>query len=257
MIYIYPIGGIGNMFFHIASIWSLAKDNNDDLTLLNIEEKIANLKSDARIDLRHADFYRFLFNRFPIANGGAVNSFEHTFTYSPIPYMPGYKYIGYFQCEKYFKHRRDDIIELFKPDPSFIESINKYSDLFGNISLHVRRNDYVRLYPQIHPPQPMEYYNKALEMLPSDMKVVIFSDDIPWCRDHFVGDRFSFIEEIDYISIYIMTKMKHHIIANSSFSWWGAWMSQFEDKMVITPQTWFGSNAYDYSDIVPENWIKI
>lgn len=255
MIYIHPLGGLGNILFHIASIWTLAKDNDDELCLLNIEEKIANLIKDKRCDISHARDYIYLFNRFKILNIEKPN-INYNFEYKPLMYINEHKYTGYFQSEKYFKHRRDELLELFKPPEEFNIIINKYSHLYGNISLHVRRGDYVNLYPNIHPPQSIEYYNKALSILPDDMKVVVFSDDIFWCRQNFIGKRFIIIDEIDYISIYIMSKMKHHIIANSSFSWWGAWMSNYDDKIVIAPSKWFGDET-DSTNIVPSDWIKI
>ncbi|GAG88297.1 unnamed protein product, partial [marine sediment metagenome] len=72
----------------------------------------------------------------------------------------------------------------------------------------------------------------------------------------FIGDRFVFIDEIDYISLYVMSKMKHHIIANSSFSWWGAWLSEYDNKIVIAPEVWVNTRE-DTSDVIPNNWIKI
>jgi hypothetical protein len=255
MIYIHPVGGLGNMLFHIASIYSLARDNNDELCLLNIDKKINELIHDGRANLDHAPAYRYLFDRFPQKNMEISNIINWCFEYNPIIYNSEFEYIGYFQSEKYFKHRKLEIIELFKPNDSFLNDINKYSSIFGNISLHVRRNDYAKLYPHIHPPQSIIYYNNALSLLPQEYKVIVFSDDIEWCKENFIGDRFVFISEIDYISLYIMSKMKYHIIANSSFSWWGAWLSDAE--IVIAPKIWFGSNAYPDQDIIPESWIKI
>lgn len=253
MIYIQPVGGLGNMFFHIASIYCLAKDNNTELVLLNIEEKIQHLKNDKRIDLKHASDYNYIFERFTeyIGNKTKIN---YPFTYKNLVFVDNHEYVGYFQSEDYFKHRRNEIIELFKPTEKFNTELDKYSNLFGNISLHVRRNDYVKLYPNVHPPQQMLYYNKALSLLPSDLKVVIFSDDLQWCRENFIGDRYVFIDEIDYLSLYLMSKMKYHIIANSSFSWWGAWLSEAEK--VIAPLNWFGDNTPS-THIIPKNWIKI
>jgi hypothetical protein len=103
----------------------------------------------------------------------------------------------------------------------------------------------------------MEYYNQAISLLPKDLKILIFSDDIPWCKENFIGDRFVFIDKIDYISLYIMCKMKHHIIANSTFSWWGAWISEYSDKIVIAPKRWLGDPQYDTKDLLPDNWIKL
>jgi len=261
MIYIYPIGDFCNMLFHIASIYALAKDNGDELCLLNIEDKINSLINDTRgNDLTHAAKYKYIFNRISTANGHVSDVVNHPFQYTPIPYKKGHQYFGYFQSEKYFKHRRDEILELFRPDEEFHADIDKYSHLFGNISLHVRRNEYVRLYSSIHPPQTIEYYQNALSYLPEDMIVVIFSDDLKWCKENFIGERYVFINEIDYISLYLMSKMKHNIIANSTFSWWGAWLSEYEDKMVIAPKRWFGNNVpvgTNDADIIPENWIRI
>ena len=256
MIYAHPIGGLGNMFFHIAAIWALAKDNGDELCLINIDAKIQNLIDDKRCKLSHANEYRYFLDRFPNLNVNHINEIvQCAFTYRPIEYKKNHEYFGYFQCEKYFVHRRNEILKLFKPTDKIAESVNQYEYLFDNISLHVRRCDYIRDHPEIHIPQDMDYYNKALSLLPPDMKVAIFSDDLDWCRQNFIGDRFVFVDEIDYVSLYIMSKMKHHVIANSSFSWWGAWMSVHEDKKVIAPVRWFGENFEDASDIVPKNWI--
>jgi len=258
MIYVYPVGGLGNMFFHIASIWALAKDNGDELCLLNFEQKIAELLNDHRCDVSHAAIYKYFLNRFPNVNKEIKLRMIYPFEYVPLVYKKEHEYLGYFQTEKYFKHRRKEILELFKSADEFNSKINEYAYLFNNISVHVRRNDYVRLYPEIHPPQTVEYYNKALSVLPKDMLVIFFSDDLKWCKENFVGDRYVFVDEIDYISIYVMMKMKHHIIANSSFSWWTAWMSEHVDKIVIAPQHWFGIKAPYYDgDIIPEDWIKM
>jgi hypothetical protein len=256
MIYINPIGGLGNMFFHIAAIYSLAKDNNDELSLLNISSKIQNLIADTRCKLTHAAEYQYLFDRFKQYNGHVGKRHHHPFRYSPIPYNNGCEYFGYYQCEEYFKHRRNEILNLFGPSQDVELRAEKYEHLFNNISLHVRRGDYLKA-AMIHTVQDISYYNKALAILPSNMKVIVFSDDLEWCQQNFIGDRFVFIDEIDYVSIYLMSKMNHHIIGNSSFSWWGAWLSTHENKVVIAPKNWFGEGFEDATDIIPKNWIKL
>ena len=261
MIYIYPIGGLGNIFFHIASIWALAKDNNDELCLLDIDKKITALINDPRYyynecNLRHAQKYDYIFNRFPQAKGYNLKSIEYPFTYTPLKYQKDYQYVGYYQSEKYFKHRRSEILELFKPSDEINIELNKYSDLFDNISLHVRRGPDILSCGNIYIMPTMEYYDNALSYLPQDLKILIFSDNMEWCKKNFIGDRFVFIKEIDYISIYLMSKMKYHIIANSTFSWWGAWMSKAEK--VYAPKLWFtDSSGIKDMDLVPENWIRI
>lgn len=260
MIYVYPIGGIGNMFFHIASIYALAKDNGDELSLINIDKKIYDLDNDPRWESKHANVYRYIFNRFELVNADSKKQLTYDYKYVPLKYIKEHEYLGYFQCEDYFKHRRNEILELFKPSDDFLDKINSYEHLFGNIALHVRRGDYVKLYPNIHIPQTMEYYNQALLKLPQDMKVLVFSDDLDWCRDNFIGDRYVFIDEADYIVIYLMSKMRHHVIANSSFSWWGAWMSEYENKIIISPEKWFGGRKIMFDknmNLIPKNWIRI
>ena len=231
MIYIYPIGGLGNMFYHVASIWTLAKDNGDELGLINIQQKIQSLINDKReSDMSHVFQYMYLFKRFPIFENVDKPKIVYPFQYTSLTYKSGYLYDGYFQHEAYFKHRRNEIIELFKPEDSFLVQINKYKEYFGHISLHIRRHMRVDQGTAFTLEQCVDKIDKC----PYDLKVLIFSDDMDWCRKTFIGDRFVFVEEVDYIAFYIMTKMRYHILgANSSFSWWGYWMSKYEDKRMI------------------------
>jgi len=110
------------------------------------------------------------------------------------------------------------------------------------ISLHIRRGDYVL--NDNHPVQTIEYYQQALDKLPSDIPVLVFSDDTEWCKAHefFRPDRFFILEgngtEVDMC---MMTLASYHIIANSSFSWWGAWLAK--SKHVIAPKNWFGGGC--------------
>lgn len=259
MIYVYPVGGLGNMFFQIASIWTLAKDNDDDLCLLNIDHKIRELDSVSNVTdtwhiTKHSIKYRYFLDRFHQRNANIPIQMYYPFYYSVLTYKNECQYSGYFQSEKYFKHKRKEIIELFKPDDNFINDINKYSNLFDNISLHIRRSWINLGISNIHTVQSMDYYNTAISMLPNDKKILVFSDDLEWCKQNFIGNRFVFVDEIDYISIYIMSKMKYHIIANSTFSWWGAWLS--DSEKIIAPKKWFGTDIPD-ADIIPENWIRI
>jgi hypothetical protein len=258
MIYIRPIGGLGNFLFHIAAIWSLAKDNNDELCLLDVDAKISIMKRDEIWNAPHAEDYKFLFNRFPNNSGIAPPQIQHPFTYVPMIYRPEHEYCGYFQSEKNFIHRRNDILKLFSPPIEFEEKINKYSDFFGHISLHVRRGNFIKYFSDIYPTQKVDgYYKDAIDLMPKNLKILVFSDDILWCKENFIGDRFVFIDEIDYISLYIMSKMRYHITANSTFSWWGAWLSPFIDKVIATPGIWISNKEYNTIDLLPNSWIKL
>jgi len=123
----------------------------------------------------------------------------------------------------------------------------------------VRRGDYLNNKDH-HPVLPISYYQKAIGAF-SDAQFVVFSDDISWCKSHFdFSDTLLFIEDNDEVTdLYLMSLMKHHIIANSSFSWWGAWLCQNPDKVVIAPQLWFGPAAVDHDtkDLIPEVWNVI
>ena len=124
------------------------------------------------------------------------------------------------------------------------------------ISLHIRRGDYVT--NPHHPLQNLNYYSSALNNFDSNLNVIIFSDDSQWVKnqDFFESDRFLVSDGGDtYIDLCLMTLCKYHIIANSSYSWWGAWLSKSEK--VISPKNWFsGINShYNTKDIYCNDWI--
>jgi len=169
---------------------------------------------------------------------------------------------GFFQSEKYFVHNRDKILEVLGPKENITDTIN---ERYGNLlkkrttSIHVRRGDYVR-HPNHHPTQTVEYYQEAISKLNDKTDLfLIFSDDIEWCKENLKIENAVYIDnEKDYIELYLMARCDNNIIANSSFSWWGAWLNENEDKVVIGPEKWFGSAInHDTKDLLPEKWIKI
>lgn len=168
---------------------------------------------------------------------------------------------GYFQTEKYFSHVADSIREDFTFKSEVLNPCKEAFDFDQVISLHVRRTDYVEKSDD-HPPCPMEYYEDALSKFNSDLPVLIFSDDTEWCKEQelFKPDRFMVSESNwNLVDMCLMTMCSHHIIANSSFSWWGAWLSGSDN--VIAPSRWFGDKGYtanhNTEDIVPDRWTKI
>ena len=168
---------------------------------------------------------------------------------------------GFFQSEKYFKHIEDEIREDFTFDAELVKSCKEfleYTFVFRDvIALHIRRGDYIS--NPNHPSQPMEYYQRALEMLP-DLDVIVFSDDAEWCKQQeiFASDRFSISEgNTTDADLCLMSLCQYHIIANSSFSWWGAWLAK--SKKVIAPKNWFGGDCVnkDVSDMEFANWTWV
>ena len=111
---------------------------------------------------------------------------------------------------------------------------------------------------------PVEYYLKAVDLIKaktSEIKLLIFSDDIEWAKKHFKFPNTEFvsgdISETHFEDLYLMSVCKHNIIANSSFSWWGAWLNENPDKIVIAPKNWFNKGPKDTYDLYPEGWITI
>lgn len=169
---------------------------------------------------------------------------------------------GYFQSERYFAdHARTIRAELTEWEGSpFMRP-----DIPGVVSVHVRRGDYIKLAAH-HPPLPVSYYREAMALFPG-YDFMFFSDDILWCQQTFGGTpqmhprvSFSFgrsaLEDMA-----LMSRCEHNIIANSSFSWWGAWLNLMPSKKVIAPSEarWFGPAKAGWStkDLIPEGWTRI
>lgn len=149
---------------------------------------------------------------------------------------------GYFQTEKYFKHIENQIREDFIFVDEIWNPCKESFDFDKIISLHVRRTDYLKPEHASHHGQcSLEYYENALEKLDKNLPVLIFSDEPEWCKqqDLFASERFLVSEtENNLMDLCLMSMCSHHIIANSSFSWWGAWLANSEN--VVAPKNWYG-----------------
>jgi hypothetical protein len=166
---------------------------------------------------------------------------------------------GYWQSEKYFYQIEDIIRNQLKPSDDVIKKLESIQRLDNkNVSIHIRRTDYVSS-NGFHPVQSISYYENALNKISEYENILVFSDDIQWCKDNLHFNNMIFIEGFDDVEdIWLMSMCKNNIIANSSFSWWGAWLNSNKDKKVIAPKKWFGSMAnLNESDLIPDNWIRI
>ena len=166
---------------------------------------------------------------------------------------------GFFQTEKYFKH----IEKQIRKDFTFKDDIkNECDDLikqFTNpIALHIRRGDFV-WNNKNHPPLSLDYYKSALDLFDSDREVIIFSDDTEWCKEQelFADDRFAVAEGGDqFYDLCLMSMCDDFIIANSTFSWWGAWLGN--RGKVIAPKNWFGETlGHDTKDLYCKGWTVL
>jgi hypothetical protein len=185
----------------------------------------------------------------------------------------------YFTSEKYFSNVED----VIRKDYTFRDDILNpckeiMDDLENPIFLHVRRGDYL-VKPEAHPACAISYYEKALTHFDNECLVLVFSDDIEWCKDQdlFQDDRFMLSEYterypqtcdtlqgrqqalIPYFDLCMMSLCSGGIIANSTMSWWGAWLIENPTQPIVAPNPWFGSmyNHYTMSDLLPENWIEV
>jgi hypothetical protein len=176
---------------------------------------------------------------------------------------------GVWQSEKYFK----DMENIIRKEFTLREDVTKKTEDWINkietthsVSIHIRRGDYIsnKKTIQKHGVCPIEYYTKAVQFVSGklqDPKFFVFSDDVEWAKNNLVINyQTYFVSDInipDYEEIIIMSKCKHNIIANSSFSWWGAWLNENKNKIVIAPKKWFSSNYTDTKDLIPQNWIRL
>jgi len=166
---------------------------------------------------------------------------------------------GYFQTEKYFQHIEDQI----RQDFTFCDRIYKVSshyrkNVFPNtelISLHIRRGDY--LTDSNFESLSLDYYHESLSLMP-DIPVMIFSDDPEWCTQHFDNKKFTVsLTNNPYIDLCLMSLCDYHIIANSSFSWWGSWLAK--SKKTIAPKKWFCNefSHWNTQDLYRSHWTTI
>lgn len=174
---------------------------------------------------------------------------------------------GYWQNEKYFKDIRDILLKEF----SFPEEIKRRTAQISaellaenSVSIHIRRSDYLseqnrNVYGNICTEQ---YYKNAVDYVEECIekpKYYIFSDDLEWARNQFKGNNFVVVDKNrgknSYIDMYLMSQCKCNIIANSSFSWWAAWLNQNIEKKVLAPKKWFQN--HDKEDIVSEDWVRV
>jgi hypothetical protein len=249
-------GGLGNQIFQWAYGKSLSIMYDNEL-LLDTTYYNNQLGDTPR---------NYELNKFPNLKykpPGYVNKkiiqISDNFNYEKLHYDDNYSYYlnGFWQSEKYFLNVSDVIRNQLSPDNETLEKL-KLNVQENSVSLHIRRTDYVTS-NGFHPVQTIEYYNKALDIIGDYNQLLVFSDDINWCKDNLKYDNIFFVENQDNIEdLWLMSLCTHNIIANSSFSWWGAWLNKNKNKTVIAPINWFGeSSGLNQSDIVPNTWIKI
>ena len=261
--YLGKLGQLGNQMFEYAATLGVARYLGVTFTIPNHDEILVDsLGNKLRIEL---------FDCFDINpdNTGLLNTnkvlsekgFEFDSSIMNVDKTIDFTLYGFFQTEKYFKHCENEVRSQFK----FKENIiNKCNDIIEEcfdspIALHIRRGDYL-INSDNHYNQSLDYYEKALSKFDPKRQVVIFSDDPQWCVEQklFESDRFIVSSGNDpYIDLYLMSQCDDFIIANSSYSWWGAWLGN--RGKVIAPSKWFGpANAHlNTKDLYLDSWEVI
>jgi hypothetical protein len=252
------MGGLGNMMFQIATAHSVAiRDNKEmicDIRDMQIPHKPYTFYTNNI--LRNVKFSNDLINLNHMGEGG--------FHYTPIPKIDGnVKLVGHFQSEKYFTNYKTEILKLFEIDDTTKNYLlEKYGVIINQdtCSIHIRRGDYLGL-PTHHPTQSIDYYKNAIQIVGEKKHFLVFSDDIEWCKENFnfLNNKTFISDNKDYEDLYLMSLCKNNIIANSTFSWWGAWLNNNENKKVIIPSKWFGvyNSHLNTNDLYCDKWIKL
>lgn len=254
------VGRLGNQLFQAAALQGIAKKKGYEFCIPPSEYK------DQWKD--HQLFEGFLllnFTNHQMLSGNYYQEKQFHYDEDYVNNCPdNVNLYGYFQTEKYFEHIEDSIREDFTFKPEILQPCLEAYDSIGcseAIALHVRRTDYVEKSVD-HPPCGLDYYEAALGVFDDRLPVLVFSDDIEWCKHQklFEPDRFMFSENTwNLVDLCMMTMCSHHIIANSSFSWWGSYLAN--SKKTVAPKKWFGDSGYtanhDTRDIYRKDWIVI
>jgi hypothetical protein len=197
---------------------------------------------------------------------------EDGFPYNPDfwNFGPDRFLFGYFQSEKYFKEYDSLIRKDFAyclNDSLYNREILKAVNTKGSTALHIRRGDYVKNKATSCSIGicTMDYYTRAVRFLKKNLKeirFIVFSDDIEWCKKNVKFDRVMFAEqqyESPIDDMFLATKCENVILSNSTFAWWCAWLNPNSNKIVIAPQEWFKNeelNRKSY-DLIPKEWIRL
>lgn len=195
---------------------------------------------------------------------------EENFVYYPEALQSSHKnelFMGTWQSQQYFEGAEDDVRKAFTFKEELLneptQKLRSAIEACNAVSLHVRRDDYLSTqYAQgFGGICTKEYYQNAIAFMKKHMdgaSLFVFSDDINWCRENLDLDDATFVDcnhgEESWQDMYLMSRCKHNIIANSTFSWWGAWLNAYPDKIVVAPDKWWNGLK---DDVVPDEWVRI
>jgi hypothetical protein len=263
------------------SSYELDKSRRYGLFCFNILEHFASVEEINLIKGNNARFSRFsskIRQKFSFINPPKsdslwkINCKESRLSFDPaVLKLKGNIYLeGYWQSDKYFSDIRDILLNEFYVKDKINVVKKELEEKICNtnsVSLHLRRGDYVsnHITNLYHGLCSLDYYKKAVDQIVqkiSNVHFYIFSDEPVWVKENFKLDYpVTIIDNnsvsSDYEDLRLMSLCHHNIIANSSFSWWGAWLNKNPGKIVYAPQKWFNDRSLDTQDLIPESWIKL
>jgi hypothetical protein len=284
MIIVRILGGLGNQLFQYAAARSLAEQHNTIVKLDITGFKDYQLRN---FDLRALGLpFEFATND-EIVKWKAKNSFQRIQSYlTPYGWRRFYKqpyfhydtrfnklgdnvYLqGFFQSEQYFLPIKSIVRKEYSIAEPLIQKVKALGTELKeqpSVALHIRRGDYKNEETlRYHGIVPTTYYQQAVQLVQSRIKnpqFYIFSDDAQWVKDNLKLEQATIVSgalsQTHFEDLYLMSQCRHNIIANSSFSWWGAWLNDHPEKIVIAPQKWFNEGPKDIQDLHPDGWIKL
>jgi hypothetical protein len=268
------MGGLGNQLFQYALGRAIEISCHEDVSFETSFFGSQNKRRymldvfNTKVKIRSDSFLR-IFKR-------EKHLIEHNLEYIPSLFSDiqegGRFYLdGYWQTEKYFKHIRKELlseITLKNPYSQDAEILSRaIAASATSVAIHVRHGDYITD-PQANTVLGVcspEYYHRAIETIQQkvhDPHFFIFSDDIEWAKDNLNLDptMTTYVSGIglkDEEELMLMSECKHDIIANSSFSWWSAWLNPNTQKIIIAPRAWFKSPDFKTENIIPSSWIRL
>ena len=248
-------GRTGNMMFEIAHAYAKSLEFNRQFVVPNSESSSGHLEKTL---FRKLDFNIKVSGQDPTAK--IVNGQFFYENLKPFDEEPTI-FSGYYQTEKYFSKYTEVIKDLYSPPISFFERVIKDFPFFNNSivgAINVRRGDYLSMSTR-HPVITSDYIHESYNNLPKCDYLLVLSDDIPWCKENIKLPNLVFVDNyVDCDGLWLLSLCDHFIISNSTYSWWGAYLSRTDNKIVVSPDTWFGPDVIENpKDIWCDSWVKI
>jgi len=250
-------GGVGNQLFQIAAAYALSRELSVDLKFQRGQF------AGCRQGTHPIKYYSNLFQKLKFVESLPVQSTvnEIQWTYSPLDQEANRRFAqnsivgldGYFQSDRYFKKYSSEIKALFTPNGGILSYLEQHTDILERFPelkgdhnyafMGIRRGDYIT-YSEFHNPCGLTFYRAAMAAMPAE-RYYILTDDFEWAKKNFIGEQFRFLEiKEDLHQLLASTLFKNYIISNSSFYWWGSFLSVYDRPRIIVPDKWiFGYNV--------------